>query len=121
MSDWQEVEIKDGATISYAWRTDSLGKAEFHICPIWKRGKLVEVCIYPAQQEYMHEYWVLRGLHCETLQVMSWSHKGVEEPRIWLFGWCKDHKCMTMSVYVPPFTTHIEISIGSTLDIIFDK
>jgi hypothetical protein len=62
--------IKDGDFMPFIGMTQRLGRAEFQICPQWKRGKLVKISIYPLQQEdrsYYYE-WEGRGRCNFTIQ-----------------------------------------------------
>lgn len=47
----EELELTDGMCIGFKDRTDSYGRAEFILCPIYKRGKIVELFVYARQQK----------------------------------------------------------------------
>jgi hypothetical protein len=79
----------------------SLGRAEFIFCPIWKRGKLTKFFIYPAQQRDVKHYYEVACPNSTTLNVSAWIHKGIHTPTIWLHFWCVEHKCMAFRAYVP--------------------
>ena len=111
--------INDGDFMPFVGMTQRLGRAEFAICPQWKRGKLVKISIYPLQQEdrsYFYE-WEGNGKRYFTIQ----SYQNLDEPKIWMHSYCKEHKCQTMRVYVPNggkylwFQVHSDnITIGFT-------
>lgn len=79
----------------------NLGRAEFHFCPIWKRGKLQRFFIYPKQQREQKFYYEVETAQSHLFSVGSLTHKGIELPYIWTHYWCPEHKCMTLNVYVP--------------------
>lgn len=114
------VELKLKDTISYKDIHPSYGRAEFEFCPVYKKGKLVEIWITPAQQETNKRYRIKMTYQPYSWQFTSWTHKGIENPRIWLQYWCKEHKALCMRVYVPPKTSKIRIESGSTLSFIFE-
>lgn len=78
----------------------SLGRAEFVICQNWKYGRLKKFFIYPSQQrDVKFAYFV--NCNSTALRISSWTHKGIEEPEVWLSFYCKDHKGFGQRVYVP--------------------
>jgi hypothetical protein len=114
------IELVDGDVRPFVLLTHNLGRAEFTFCPVWKRGKVSEVFIYPRQQENIDYFYHVACGYSDSFQVSSWSHKGVENPKIWLHFWCKDHKCMSMHVYPPNSTDRLRVETGSTLSIYFE-
>jgi len=91
--------LHDGDFMPFVGMTKNLGRAEFQVCPQYKRGKLVKLSIYPLQQEdrsYYYE-WEGNGKHHFTIQ----SYQGLDEAKVWMHSYCKEHKCHSMRLYVP--------------------
>lgn len=99
----------------------SLGTAEFAFCPKWVRGKLQAVYICPMQQRDVVERWRVECHGAMDFTVQSWTHKGIQEPRPWLYFWCKEHGCMGMRVYVPRNAGQFSVRTGSGVGIHFDR
>lgn len=122
MSELTEVKLNsygEGSSIEYKWLDTDYGRAEFALCPIWKYGKLVKLYIYHKQQKDIKHFYSV-DLNCDSLNLISWTHKNKELPWAWMYVWCKEHKCMSIQVYVPPNTSKLTISALSGLGIIFD-
>lgn len=117
-----EVILTHDSVVPFTAFTKNYGRAEFQICPVVKRGKLKELFIYPKQQpDAKNFYHVVFGDYPpDAWQVMSWTHLGMNEPKVWLFNWCKEHKCQMISVYVPKQANSFRIHILSTFSIIFE-
>ena len=118
----KEITYKD--KIKYKDRTERLGMAEFLFCPIFKYGKMDKLLIYRLQQESKGSYYIdfsKLGTKITLFNFTSWTHKGIEEPNIWLNQWCNDHKTISFRVYVPRNTDTIEFEIfsGEELEIRF--
>jgi hypothetical protein len=119
--------LKDGDTVSFD-ATDSkaptpgssLGTAEFAFCPQWNRGKLKAVHITPMQQREVSETFVVEGGFSDSFAVSSWTHKGIDAPRPWIWFWCKEHRCMGMRVYVPRNSSRFSVRVSSDIRIDFD-
>lgn len=120
MSELEIIELKDGDVMPFTWKTERYGRAEFTFCWKWKRWKLADVWISPKQQPDAKAQYHLGGLQCDNFQVYSYTHKGFENPWPWLYGWCREHKCQYMHVYVPPRATLFRVRVLSTLVIIFE-
>lgn len=91
--------IKDGDFMPFVGMTERLGRAEFSICPQWKRGKLVKISIYPLQQDDMSYYYEWEGDGKGYFIIQSYNN--LDEPKVWMHSYCKGHKCQSMRVYVP--------------------
>lgn len=92
--------IKDGDFMPFIAITERFSRAEFGICPQYKKGKLVRLSIYPMQQldcNYYYEWEGTGGLR--TLGIASYNK--LDDPKVWLFHYCKEHNCQSMRVYVP--------------------
>lgn len=111
--------LKDGDVVYFDPRDSkapspgqSYGRAEFSFCPVWVRGKLKCVYIYHLQQRDIEFYyrWDLHGR--DSLNIDSWTHKGIEAPRTWLHYYCQEHKCAGFRVYVPDGAHSFMLSCG---------
>ncbi|MEK0338014.1 MAG: hypothetical protein QQN41_11330 [Nitrosopumilus sp.] len=96
------------------------GRAEFDICPIFKYGKLKKIFVFRRQQE-TDECYEIEAQDQKEFQINTWTHKGFDNPNIWMNFWCKDHKTICFRVYVPPRTNIIEFDSLSTFEIRFDR
>lgn len=119
--------LKDGDIVEFDWKDmnpptpgQSLGRAEFAICYKWKYGKLDDVYITPQQQRNVKFNYKIEGYGADSLSVESYAHKGFDNPKIWIHGWCKEHKCPFFRVYPPANVKHFRISTLSSLCINFD-
>jgi hypothetical protein len=105
--------INDGDFIQFVDFTERLGRAEFTVCPQFKRGKLVRLSIYPRQQED-RGYFLLwetngKGKNHYTVQ----GYEGLDEPYLWTHHWCKKHKCQSFTMYVPRGAKFLWFSVFS--------
>lgn len=116
----EQVELKDGDVVHFNLMSPEYGRAEFDICPKWKRGKLAELFIYARQQKNVSCYWHVTAGWPTSFGVGSWQHKKIAVPNIWTMHWCKDHKCMSMSVYPPDGTNRFRISLLSWARVHFE-
>jgi len=123
------VKISLDDKIYYTPVTEMWGRAEFDICPVFKRGYLRQIHIIRRQQETKEEF-VLdleRELNPSRIREFSiTSEYGVEKPlpKIWRNFWCIVHKTISFSVYVPVDTNTIKFTphfFLNSLDIIFTK
>ena len=96
------------------------GHAEFDICPVFKYGKLKKVLVYRRQQG-TNEVYEIESQGQKEFQITTWTHKGYDVPNIWRNWWCKDHKTISSSVYVPKQTDIIKFDSSSTFCIRFEK
>src|SRR3954464_8060413 len=93
------VELEEHKDYPFVWRTDRYGVAEFSVCPVYKYGKLKEFHMHGSQQEE-HNHYVYRFDYVPyDWSISSWSHKGMEPPKIWINFWCKEHKCASFRFY----------------------
>jgi hypothetical protein len=105
MDKWKEVIVEKPTFIPFVWidRTpggSNLGRAEFDVCQIYKRGKLSEYFVYPQQQRDMENYWHVVNPIPEGVFTIS-SYERLADPNVWKTGWCKEHKTVYLSIYVP--------------------
>jgi hypothetical protein len=105
-----ERELKDGEQIPFIWMTKRYGRAEFVFCLHYLRGKLDKVYITPMQQPDAKEKFILPQYGQETFSANSWTHKGLNDPNIWLHYWCKEHKAPAFNLYVPDGSTHFDVT-----------
>jgi bisphosphoglycerate-dependent phosphoglycerate mutase len=104
----EEKIIKDRDFLPFVGMTSNLGRAEFVVCPKFKRGKLVELFMYPLQQENVNHYyrWQGNGKNNYTVQ----SYEQLDEPKLWMHFYCKEHKCQSFRMYVPNEANYIWFS-----------
>lgn len=122
MAELVRRELVDHDEVKFTAKTDQYGLAEFSFCPIYKRGKLVEMFIYPKQQPDVKEYFhVDLSYGPDSFMLGSWTHKGMSEPWVWFFKWCKEHKCQSFIAYAPPEATSFQVSCLSTFSIHFSQ
>jgi hypothetical protein len=114
--------LKAGEVVPFTASTPRYGNAEFIICAPYRRGILRELFIYPAQQPDAKQYFYVpltyKPLHWS---IHSWTHKGIEEPRIWMHFWCKEHIAGAMRLYAPRQAKNFSVHMLSNLSIIFSS
>ena len=92
-------EIQLGDRIGYVPSTPNYGRAEFVICPVFKRGYLIELYVFPKQQETTT--WCYKLTLPHGITVIGFACYGKENIKVWTSGWCKEHKCYSLEFYVP--------------------
>jgi hypothetical protein len=119
---FKEKLLEDGSIVHFKNSTKEYGQAEFGVCPVIKRGKLVDIFIFPLQQKDIENYYRIPvNYKPDSWSISSWTHKGIGDVRIWLFYWCKEHKCQGFRLYVPLESNCFEVSLLTTLSITFDR
>lgn len=114
--------LTDGAVVIFTPITVKCGRAEFVCCPVFNRGKLRELYLYPKQQPNAKEYFVYKFDYApENFRINSWTHKGISRPEIWIHGWCQEHKCASFRFYVPVNSNCFKVRALSIFSIDFDK
>lgn len=118
----EEQVLKDGDKVRFVPSTERYGTAEFIVCQCLFRGKLKELIVWPAQQPDARFFYRI-PLHYSpsSWSISSWTHKGIDEPRIWQMFWCKQHKAPAFRLYVPREANHFTVSMLSDFRVIFDK
>lgn len=123
-----EKILKDGDSVEFDWcdskapfQGQSYGRAEFGICLVWRRNKLKCFYIYPFQQRDVKHFYRVDCGYSDSFECGAWTHKGMDDPKIWLHGWCKEHKCPFMRVYVPKDSKRFTVYVLSTAQMMFDK
>lgn len=111
-------DLKVGDKIPFAAISPGAGRAEFAFCVRWRGAKPVEIFITPLQQPAATESYRVR-VYDRTMRVFSWSHKGLDQPYIWLHFWCQEHGCPAFRAYVPPGSTHLQLVHDG--DLVFDR
>jgi hypothetical protein len=53
--------------------------------------------------------------------MMVSAYDDLEPPKVWLAGWCKEHKGPSLMLYVPIDATNFTVSSGSTASITFRR
>lgn len=122
--------ITVGDVIRYEWMDKTpgggnLGHAEFLFCPVWSRGRMRELHIYPRQQRVPVYCYTLDLSECRIsdFSFSSWTYMGIEHPWCWRMWWCKEHKGVSYEVYVPKNTSQMsfELYFGNSIEIRFDS
>lgn len=119
--EWKTIQLKPDVEYPFVWKTDNWGIAEFGVCPVYKYGKLVEFHMHSLQQEATNHYVYKFDYKPLDWSISSWTHKGMEAPRIWVHFWCKEHKSASFRLYVPAHATHFTVSTYSSFSINFDN
>lgn len=116
-------KIKSTDKIQYISIHPNFGRAEFQMCPVFKNGYMQKLYIMALQQERKDRFWVL-GVEKKINQfsITSWIYK-TDAPYIWKEFWCKEHKTICHTTYVPNDTNVIrfEYNFGNALEIRFGK
>ena len=114
-------ELKENDMVRFDASSERYGTAEFIFCFVLKRGKLKELFIWPSQQANVTEFFhVALPYAPQQFGVSAWTHKEMDEPRSWMFFWCREHRCVAMRVYVPKQAKCFRVHFGSWFRIIFD-
>lgn len=113
-------------SIEYKVLVKRYGRAMFEICPVFKYGYLRKVFIYLHQRPNRKvTEWVFDvgkdNNRINVFQITSWTHK-TEHPNIWREMWCKEHKTICHSVYVPDKTNKLtfDFHLGNTFEMRFE-
>lgn len=122
---WKRKELNDGDRVYYKAYDDTpgggnLGHAEFVICPVYKRGKLKEVFIYPQQQHNIKYYYHYKLPYTPYAWGVD-SYNSDDPVNIWMWFWCKEHKCMSLELYVPKYANYFSVEMLSFFTIRFGK
>ena len=113
--EWVKKVIKLGDSISYVTGTKEYGRAEFSICPVFKRGYIRECYIYPYQQGTNTYYQVVIPPRMK-LTGLYFGADPDNPPRAWMTFWCKEHKCHAFLFYVPrELTSFVVEAMAGTL------
>lgn len=113
------TRLKENQKYPFIAKTDRYGVAEFCVCPVYKYGKLVEFNMFSQQQEKQSHYQYKFDYKPLDWSIRSWTHKGIEQPYIWINFWCKEHKCSSFRFYVPKNANHFTVSTLSNFSIDF--
>lgn len=116
------IQLAEGNVIYFAPKHELYGHAEFVFCVEWKRGKIRRVHVTPHQQGRKERWCLECAWGPTTFQVGSWEHKGIEVPRMWISGYCRGHKAISYSVYVPLNANVLTLAhVGSGVDFRFES
>jgi len=118
--DRKEVELKDKDSIEFVNTTKTYGRAEFSVCQKYRRGKLVELYIYPEQQQ-SDKYYVWRAVGGGARDFMLGVFHGLDNPKVWMFGYCREHKTVTFRMYVPADSRFLRFEVLSGISLYFTK
>ncbi len=115
------IQLEEGIKYPFVWKHPGYGVAEFSVCPVYKYGKLVEFNMFSEQQEERIHYRYKFDYKPLDWSISSWTHKGMEAPRIWINFWCKEHKSSSFRFYVPRDSTCFSIQALSNFAVNFDN
>ena len=110
MNEWKEKIIELGESIEYVPMTDGLGRAEFAVCPTFIRGYIRELHIFPLQQDMNVSYAVRIPEHIKINQ-LGFSSDPHNPHNMWHGTWCKEHKCLSLRMYVPLNITTMRVAM----------
>ncbi len=113
-------EINFGYSISFKDSTYNYGRAEFVLCPVARRGKIIDLYITTQQQEPSASWHLsLRGENYTSIWYSSYGK--LEDAKIWMQVWCKEHKALSVKLYVPSGSSRLEITsiFGDTIHLSF--
>lgn len=114
--------IKFGQPITFVSTTHDYGRAEFVICPVFRRGIMRELYIDPRQQPQYFKEWFqidLDGIPANQMHFSGYPKEN--DPEIWRSFWCKEHKCFSIELYVSASSHYFEVQphFGDTVDLEF--
>lgn len=106
----KEITLDD--VITYTWKTPMYGRAEFQLCPVFKRGRMTDLYIYrrqqPQEKEQAYHIDLSKDVHwkiaCFTIDAQLYF----DNPHTWRNFWCKEHKTISFETYVPSNTNIIQ-------------
>ena len=83
---------------------------------------MTDIWITPDQQPENADtiYHLAPQKKCGGFRISSWTYRGIDDPKIWLHFWCKDHMCPGMRVYVPRSTLELTVDVLSTILFTFE-
>jgi hypothetical protein len=114
--------LEDGGEVRFVAKTEKYGVAEFVFCLRYERGKLKRVFITPAQQADVTEKFEIDASYKPLdFQLSAYTHKGMDEPRAWIYFWCEEHKAFAFRAYAPTQATHFTVQKLSSLCVTFEK
>jgi hypothetical protein len=110
MTERKLTTIELGQAIPFTCRDDKYGRAEFIVCPVFKRGIMRELYIDPKQQPQYFEEWFKVDLVDIRIKTLSLSGYLLgRDPRVWHSFWCKTHKCFSLELYVANDTSSLTV------------
>jgi len=104
-----EIKVEKPIFIPFKWLTHKYGRAEFLVCPIYKRGKLIEYFIYAKQQENITNYWHFYNERQEK-DLFITSYNGLKDPTVCRTFYCKEHKTICIELYVPVHAQYLKLN-----------
>lgn len=101
-----QLEIDDDyQEISFDWFTPEYGRAEFVICPILKKDRIVKIYLSPLQQPNAKHYFTPVSPHDGWSGIdfgdLLTSENTVEYVHVWQTSFCKQHNSHSFRFYVP--------------------
>lgn len=116
-----EKVLQDGDVVEFEGFSKRYGCAEMIVCAKYERGKLKHLFLHPRQQENPKNKYRIDGYKgMLDWSIGAWTHKGMEESRIWIHFWCKEHKAPAFRVYAGRTAKRFAVSKLSNLSVTFD-
>lgn len=103
--------------IYFDWIHQNYGRAEFVVCPKFKRGRIYQVFLTTKQQVPIRG-WIFKA-NSNSLSISSYTE--LDTPKVWIHGWCKDHKTQYTAFYSPSNAEFLDVQILSTFHLTFGK
>jgi hypothetical protein len=104
--EWKLIELAEPTWIPFEVATKEWGRIEFIICTLYRRGKLNGFWVYPKQSNIIEAWHFPYTYHNDF---GNSSYDNLDAGRAWLFWWCKEHKCPSMSIYAPNNAKYLKI------------
>lgn len=98
------VEIENSIYIPFDWKDPTpggrnIGRAEFQVCLKHDpKRELWEFWVDPIQTR-LKEWWHMPPYEYDNFRITSYDR--LNDPNVWIWQYCKEHKTMSFSVYAP--------------------
>jgi len=111
--------LKDGDSISFKYTSQRYGRAEFLICPKYKRGKLVELIIERLSQNKTRYFYKWKGENKKSFFIEN-SFDANNPAEVWLFSYSNKYKCQSIRLYAPEKSKKLLLKeYRESIDLIF--
>lgn len=94
----------------FQWRTERYGRLMFDLCLKYKYSKLSEAWLYSHGPDGS-AFRVPVPKDVNGFYLSSYG-EGLKDSRVWIGGWCKEHKAHSMSFYVPDNSRYVKMQIS---------
>jgi len=125
-TDKEIVEVTTDDKISYNPNTKQYGNAAYTVIAVREDDIISEVYLIPEQQpdvEKVYKIIIPGYIDLRSIELMAWTHKGVDDPRHYESRYCEEHGAWEEYWYVPKetFCWRPKFNFGEKLTIIFEK